>query len=611
MATITKTFTETTADPSSAKSTWTLTLTKDDVTVQTSTVGQEIGYPALKARYSAISGKNCGHVSLGMDVYVGEAHLSHLAYSQEGFVKFNANTDITISPRIIYQYSKTVFNSSNPNDRKVPVSYKINMISLESGKYMSADSREAPYGDYTSTQETNLGTICYIVLDAPPTFTVSDWQKDTSGYVAGVTTVSVTISNATAQYGGNITSAKLTIGTQEATISGNGTISMTLQNAGTFTPAVTVTDSRGQIKTENLAQITVLSYEKPSVDFDIFRTDEDGIKSDEGSYGVITANLTYMGEVANLTEPTISINNTSLTNYYAKTLDTVVDNNKTYYTYSGGSYTAVANPTDADINLYYEKANIAWYSDYNSQTGVSTPIINWSQVGSNNTATIYGLVDACFLMLESYQITFVETDSQNKSSEAITQILSTAFYTIDFQAGGREIAFGAPANDDLTDVNGTDYSRNGLLKCAMGTAFNDMEQTEINQFISDLDISGTPIELTQADWVVEQGTDGIWTWRKWQSGIAECWGDTGEITLTNYTTAGTFLYGYQTSVQFPTNLFVSKPIVTYSAYVGSGFALTGTETLNISASSVTLYALCTGSGSKPTIWQVSAKGRWK
>ena len=27
-----------------------------------------------------------------------------------------------------------------------------------------------------------------------------------------------------------------------------------------------------------------------------------------------------------------------------------------------------------------------------------------------------------------------------------------------------------------------------------------------------------------ADYVVEQGTSGTWTYRKWNSGIAECWG---------------------------------------------------------------------------------------
>ena len=92
--------------------------------------------------------------------------------------------------------------------------------------------------------------------------------------------------------------------------------------------------------------------------------------------------------------------------------------------------------------------------------------------------------------------------------------------------------------------------------------------SELEDFLSDLDISGSGLETTQADWIVGQGTNGIWTWRKWQSGIAECWGDTGEITLTNYTTAGTFLYGYQTSVQFPTNLFVSKPFLRLTLYSG-------------------------------------------
>ena len=39
------------------------------------------------------------------------------------------------------------------------------------------------------------------------------------------------------------------------------------------------------------------------------------------------------------------------------------------------------------------------------------------------------------------------------------------------------------------------------------------------------------------DFVVEQGTTGIWTWRKWYSGIAECWGKnivTADITTQAY-----------------------------------------------------------------------------
>lgn len=47
------------------------------------------------------------------------------------------------------------------------------------------------------------------------------------------------------------------------------------------------------------------------------------------------------------------------------------------------------------------------------------------------------------------------------SSTTITKNLTGAFYTIDVKGGGREIAFGAPATDDLTDFP------NGLFKCGM------------------------------------------------------------------------------------------------------------------------------------------------
>ena len=35
------------------------------------------------------------------------------------------------------------------------------------------------------------------------------------------------------------------------------------------------------------------------------------------------------------------------------------------------------------------------------------------------------------------------------------------------------------------------------------------------------------------DYIVEQGTSGIWTYRKWNSGIAECW---GRISISGLTT---------------------------------------------------------------------------
>lgn len=37
----------------------------------------------------------------------------------------------------------------------------------------------------------------------------------------------------------------------------------------------------------------------------------------------------------------------------------------------------------------------------------------------------------------------------------------------------------------------------------------------------------------QTDYIVEQGTSGNWTYRKWNSGIAECWGEY-KTTITHY-----------------------------------------------------------------------------
>lgn len=44
-----------------------------------------------------------------------------------------------------------------------------------------------------------------------------------------------------------------------------------------------------------------------------------------------------------------------------------------------------------------------------------------------------------------------------------------------------------------------------------------------------------------ADYIVEQGVSGIWTYRKWASGIIECWGQTniGAVGITN-TTGGQY-----------------------------------------------------------------------
>lgn len=74
-------------------------------------------------------------------------------------------------------------------------------------------------------------------------------------------------------------------------------------------------------------------------------------------------------------------------------------------------------------------------------------------------------------------------------------------------------------------------------------------------------------KLQQRDYIVEEGIDGIWTYRKWASGISECWGlkqvdnlliDT-VLDNCSYTTIGDFAL-------YPAGLFpFESPTVNISA----------------------------------------------
>lgn len=113
---------------------------------------------------------------------------------------------------------------------------------------------------------------------------------------------------------------------------------------------------------------------------------------------------------------------------------------------------------------------------------------------------------------------------------------------------------------------------------------------------------------TMQDFVVEQGITDIWTWRKWKSGIAECWG-TWSGTLTHYTTTNGF-YAYYTSVSFPSGLFSASPIPTYSAGVGSAFAIPG-NLGNLSNTAMNCYALVSSGGEQTVKFCIHACGTWK
>ena len=307
------------------------------------------------------------------------------------------------------------------------------------------------YNSDYSNNSTPSGTVA-LMLDVPPTATLGTPTYATPHYT-GLGAYTVPITSAEAYYGGDISKVTLTVG-QDSTVQtystptiSNQTISVTPTMAGTYTPTVTVEDSRGQTATYTLPQITVNPYNVPSVSFDVYRTNNIGIKNDEGHYALIQSTISYTDAIATLTEPSIQIDGVDLSSL--------------------------------------TNASVTWYKTWSNTSGVSNVISNWTTlVPQNHTVTIYGLIDwkysttGNFAEDTSYQITLVANDSLNGHSTPITQTMSTAFYTIDFQAGGKEIAFGAPANDNLTS------HPNGLFKCAMDAQFGGSAEFDGNLALS-------------------------------------------------------------------------------------------------------------------------------
>ena len=110
-----------------------------------------------------------------------------------------------------------------------------------------------------------------------------------------------------------------------------------------------------------------------------------------------------------------------------------------------------------------------------------------------------------------------------------------------------------------------------------------------------------------ANFVMEQGTDGIWSYRRWENGTAECFGQwTG--TLANASTANGFSV-YQKELTFRTGLFIEAPVVSCAFSVGTVVSASGVGAVSETAMTVTAFAV---SGGEQTVRiYAHAIGRWK
>ena len=169
-----------------------------------------------------------------------------------------------------------------------------------------------------------------------------------SGIYAMTTTGNTVAANAAKAFVQNHT-YDITGGTGDAALVGSATLNKAIQKAcGDNKNIFKLVIMHSEVAT-NLENLKLLKY--------MTQTDADGIER-ELALGTWNGRLVLIDD---------NMPATDVATTYKKTSDVAIDSDKTYYTKSGSTYTAVASPAVADIGSYYE-VDVEAYTAYTTYT---------------------------------------------------------------------------------------------------------------------------------------------------------------------------------------------------------------------------------------------------
>lgn len=118
------------------------------------------------------------------------------------------------------------------------------------------------------------------------------------------------------------------------------------------------------------------------------------------------------------------------------------------------------------------------------------------------------------------------------------------------------------------------------------------------------------VDKTQlpADYIIETGTSGIWSYEKWLSGKYVCRTIKTE-ECTHYTTVNGFYGFFSSNIAYPIT-FPTSPVVIFNAKIGNGFAIPAGD-VAMNQNYCRCYGLSTASGTVYCSWEIEVTGQWK
>lgn len=323
----------------------------------------------------------------------------------------------------------------------------------------------------------------------------------------------------------------------------------------------------------------------------------------------------------------------------------------------GKTYTPAANGTKAYIKL----SSVTFSGVDNNNRCVANVFCNGISIGSfqiSNSVNTYEYIvslDEGLNLNEKYQITITLTDSL--SSVHVNTEIQKRSVGLHLKKGGLGVAVGKPAEEDglfdigfkarfcegvqpakLSQVSAIDSCVYPNLYLGSSSSFggnfalevlplpNSGSEARAFQRISYYSngtltsaerfqvLDGTWSEWERPDSIIEQGTTGKWSWRKWHSGIAECWGVFSVESLSISQAWGALFWGTWMSTDVNKNgrkypfEFIENPIVIVSAIGGTKDFFLVTDSGNNTGTATThapAYALASPVASTVTAPKIS------
>ena len=383
--------------------------------------------------------------------------------------------------------------------------------------------------------------------------------QTTAPYIVNVTPYTVYV-GAAVNY--TIVSVKLTVGNQTMNRSGEGAISITPNRIGEQSVKVFVSAKRNNqnyAEEYSLDPITVKNPYLTLKEYEVSRTDTTGKSLDDGTNACIKLTIDYPQITGNyLSQPIVKVDGTTT-------------NNVTWYT--------------------------AW-----TPTGGFSSAVNWTNYAPAPPVTIYGKATDTFLDSLSYEIGITPISTLGHASER-TIILAQTFRLLSARSGGKGLGIGMkPTSDALwLNMDMEVYQKMDIHYNLDSTVHPDNPDYELYEVLNALGISSRVKDIlayvakaTKVDYVVSQGTSGIWAYRKWNSGRAELWATDSVSSLAITTAKGSLYSSAQRQVNLPFTVYDGVGSVSIGSTVTSTY-YPWAGNVRVYEGSIRYYAECTAS----------------